>query len=122
MHPSCAWSSTFAAAVWEVHAPGGWRRWPASASSPLAAISAMNPGVRRLSATANRSRDAALRRHLARLGLTAIRVRGRSADGAWIEEGWLIAHRPARTRRLLADFHQLAAEILGPHGRRTCWL
>jgi hypothetical protein len=82
----------------------------------------MNPRARGVSATANRGRDAALSRHLRHLGLAATRVRGRSADGSWVEEGWLIAHHPGRTRRLLADFHQLAAEVLGPDGRRTCWL
>jgi hypothetical protein len=117
------WQTAWHGTVWERLVGGRWRPVLSADTSAgeVLLISAWNPRGRRLGAGANRSRDAVLRRDLARLGLPAVRIRGRSVDGSWHEEGWLIPHRPGLDVALIRGHGQWAALLIRRDRRHLLW-
>jgi hypothetical protein len=110
-----SWEQLWHGTVWERLVAGRWLPLVPEGDRQVV-VSAWNPGSRVLPAAVNRARDTLLESELRAMGLEPGRARGRSADGGWCEEGWLIPHRPARTRALLRRYGQVA----GWSGR-LCW-
>lgn len=104
---------------WEVLSAGRWVALPPVQPRALAAVSGFNPGAVRRSASANRSRDAALRRWLARRGVRAARCRGRL--GGWCELAWLVDADPRVVLPALRGFGQLAAQVWDRSGPLIAW-
>ncbi len=113
------WLAAWHGTVWEIRHGGAWRRLVPRLIPPGGAVllSAWNPHGRRAGAAANRAGDHRLRQDCRRLGLDHRRIRGRAANGAWIEEGWLIPCPRPIALRLLLRHRQIAAPLL--HGDRS---
>ena len=106
----------------ELQAEGRWQALDTLPTDGVGAvITAWNPAGARLPPAVNAARDAVLRAELAAYELAPLRVRGRSPDGSWYEDGWLFAHDAERTRRLLRRWHQLAGYLLDRGGRSLLW-
>lgn len=94
---------------------------PDSSPVPLVVVSAWNPGGARLDAAINQARDRVLLDELEAWGLSPQRARGRSADGLWSEDGWLLEHLVARTTAILRRYGQIAGWVTGPGGSSYHW-
>ncbi len=106
----------------ELACAGGWQALDRlDAQAPGLVLTAWNPDGAPLPPAVNRARDAVLRAELDARNCAPLRARGRSADGAWFEDGWLIPHLPERSLLLLRRYGQLAGFVFGPGGRRLLW-
>jgi hypothetical protein len=99
--------------VWSVHvrqlAIGGAVRLRAlGLGAPFAVVTAFHPHPERLDHDENLARHAALRRAIARRGLTAVPCAGSSLDGSHREEGLAIACERGDAKELAAEFGQAA--------------
>ncbi len=94
--------AAYAAARYEVHAPGGVLRLEPGVPAPPALaralpastwtlLTAWNPGSRPCPEVDNRHADARLQRQLDGLGLRRLPAVNSDASGAWREPGWLVA-------------------------------
>jgi hypothetical protein len=107
--------------IWEARDGHGWHRLNDRSDTSLVVISAWNPLGERLPPVLNHARDRLLGTELAQAGIIACRARGCDASGVWCEEGWQIAHQPARTLCLLARYQQFAGWLTGPDGPSLVW-
>lgn len=114
------WTKRWRGTVWELANGDHWLPL-GTPSEALVVVSAWNPGSLRLAEAINQARDGVLAAELRALGLAPVRARGRSADRAWCEEGWLIAHLPTRTTGLLQRYGQIAGWVTEPLGSRYVW-
>jgi hypothetical protein len=121
------WRRAWRGTLWELAEGDGWRPLPDTGGAPAGVVvSAWNPHGVRLPDEVNRARDQLLLDELRARGLQPRRARGRSPDGAWSEDGWLVEHRHARSVALLGRYQQLAGLVV-EHGRahllwRDGWL
>jgi hypothetical protein len=120
-HDRRRWTECWRHTVWERAADSRWLALEEHSHDALVIVSAWNPGGRRLPEAVNRARDGVLHQELLAIGLRPLRVRGRSPDHSWCEEGWRFAHLPARTGALLRRYGQLAGWITEPAGCRYVW-
>lgn len=99
---SAALLAAYAAARYEVHAPGGVLCLKPGVPAPPALartlpasiwtlLTAWNPGSRPCPEADNRHADVSLQRQLDELGLRRLPAVNSDASGAWREPGWLVA-------------------------------
>ncbi len=114
--------AAYRAARCELSCEGGWQALDRlDAEIPGLVLSAWNPQGEPLPAAVNQARDTVLYAELRARDCAALRARGRSPDGSWTEDGWLIPHERERSLLLLRRYGQLAGYVFGPDGRGLLW-
>jgi hypothetical protein len=88
---------------------------------PVTIISAWNPASRKLPEAVNRMRDHLLSDELTAMGSSLRRARGRSQDGSWSEDSWVVSLPSAAIVRLLLRYGQLAAMTFADGRKGLIW-
>jgi hypothetical protein len=85
------------------------------------ALSAWNPGCRRLPGPVNHARHALLMAELRAYGLSPLPMSGGDASTGWHEDFWLISHVRQRDLHLLKRYGQLAGLVVDGCTGRLLW-